>query len=177
MKRLIYLILACAVLLIYFGGCAESQPPKEETEETQIPEDFSFALTWGVYGISSYDSKTGKLVKTKDATDPEDYVTQLELSEETLEEIYEMIRKLKPDSYPDEYDPDPNRSSDPSADLILTVRTGDDVKTITAKEVSLTYETRSIKGKRYIKTCRAISDILTSTEEWKALPDYEFFYD
>ncbi|MBO5700995.1 MAG: hypothetical protein J6S71_01015 [Clostridia bacterium] len=171
MKRLFYLILAGAVLLVSLGGCAESPLQKE------IPEDFSFALTWGVYGISSYDSKTGKLVKTKDATNPEDYVTYLELPEETLEDIYEMIRKLKPDSYPDEYDPDPYRSSDPSADLILTVRAGDSVKTITATEVSLSYETWSIKGKRYIDTCRAISEILTSTEEWQALPDYEFYYD
>lgn len=176
MKRILYFILACAVILACLAGCSGTQQPKEENEETQMPEDFSFALTWGVYGISSYDSKTGKLVKTKDATNPEDYVTYLELPEETLEDIYEMIRKLKPDSYPDEYDPDPNRSSDPSADLILTVRVGDDVKTITAGEVSLSYETWSIKGKRYINTCRAISEILTATEEWKALPDYEFYY-
>lgn len=177
MKKLFYLILVGAVLLACFCGCSESPQPKEENEEIQIPEDFSFALTWGVYGISSYDSKTGKLVKTTDATNPEDYVTYLELPNETLEEIYEMIRKLKADSYPDEYDPDPYMSSTPSADLILTVRIGDSVKTITAKEVSLSYDTWSIKGKRYIKTCRAISEILTSTEEWKALPDYEFYYD
>lgn len=177
MKRLIYFLLACAVLLSIFCGCSEKEQQKEESEKIQIPEDFSFALTWGVYGISSYDSKTGKLVKAKDATNPENYVTYLELPEETLEDIYEMIRKLKPDSYPDEYDPDPNRSSDPSADLILTVRVGDDVKTITAGEVSLSYETWSIKGKKYINTCRAISKILTSTEEWQALPDYEFYYD
>lgn len=175
MKRLVYLILACTMLLICICGCAKSDDPKSETED--IPENFSFALTWGVYGISSYDSKTGKLVKTKDATTPEDYVTYLELPEETLKDIYEMIRKLKADSYPDEYDPDPYMSSDPSADLILTVRIGDSEKTITAKEVSLSYDSWSIKGKRYIKTCNAIRDILTATDEWNALPDYEFYYD
>jgi hypothetical protein len=66
--------------------------------------------------------------------------------------------------------------SDPSADLILTIRNGDRVKTVTAKDVSLSYESWSIKGKRFIDTCLDISDILTATEEWKALPDYEFYY-
>ena len=37
--------------------------------------DYSFSLTWNTFGISSYDSKTGKLVKTKDAPNPEDYIT------------------------------------------------------------------------------------------------------
>jgi hypothetical protein len=142
-----------------------------------VPEDFSFALTWGVYGISSYDSRTGKLVKTKDATNPADYVTYVKLSDEVMELIYKKLRALDLDSYPDEYDPDPMMGSDPSADLILTIRNGDRVKTVTAKDVSLSYESWSIKGKKFIDTCLDISDILTATEEWKALPDYEFYYD
>ncbi len=140
-----------------------------------MPEDFSFALTWGVYGISSYDSRTGKLVKTKDATNPRDYVTYVKLSDEVMELIYKKLRALDVDSYPDEYDP--TTGSEPSAHLILTVRRGDYVKTISAKDVSLSYDAPFPKGKRFINTCNEISDILTSTEEWKALPDYEFYYD
>lgn len=171
MKKLLSLLLATVILLPCFSGCAESLLPKK------VPEDFSFALTWGVYGISSYDSRTGKLVKTKDATNPADYVTYVKLSDEVMELVYKKIRELDVDSYPDEYDPDPMMGSDPSADLILTIRNGDRVKTVTAKDVSLSYESWSIKGKRFIDTCLDISDILTATEEWKALPDYEFYYD
>ena len=40
-----------------------------------LPTEFSFSLTWGTFGISSYDSATGKLVKTKDAPTPEAYIT------------------------------------------------------------------------------------------------------
>ena len=29
-----------------------------------VPEDFSISLTWGCYGVSSYESKTGKPVST-----------------------------------------------------------------------------------------------------------------
>ncbi len=171
MKKLLYLLLAIVMLLPCFSGCAERPLPKER------PTDFSFSLTWGVYGISSYDSRTGKLIKTKDATNPEDYVTYIKLPEEVLELIYKDLCALGVDSYPDEYDPDPMMGSEPSADLILTVRKGDYVKTITAKDVSLSYESLSVKGKRFIDTCLAIRDILTETEQWKALPDYEFYYD
>lgn len=169
MKKLLFILLVCVLLLDCLVGCAEKPLPKE------MPEDFSFALTWGVYGISSYDSRTGKLVKTKDATNPRDYVTYVKLSDEVMELIYKKLRALDVDSYPDEYDP--TLGSEPSAELILTVRKGDNVKTITAKDVSLSYTSPSVKGKRFIDTCLDISDILTSTEEWKALPDYEFYYD
>ena len=171
MKKLLSLLLATVILLPCFSGCAESLLPKE------VPEDFSFALTWGVYGISSYDSRTGKLVKTKDATNPADYVTYVKLSDEVTELIYKKLRALDVESYPDEYDPAPMMGSDPSADLILTIRNGDRVKTVTAKDVSLSYDALFPKGKRFIDTCLDISDILTATEEWKALPDYEFYYD
>ena len=171
MKKIILLLLATVILLPCFSGCAESLLPKE------VPEDFSFALTWGVYGISSYDSRTGKLVKTTDATNPRDYVTYVKLSDEVMELIYKKLRALNVESYPDEYDPDPLMASEPSADLILTVRRGDQVKTIAAKDVSLSFDALFPKGKKFINTCTDISDILTSTEEWKALPDYEFYYD
>ncbi len=170
MKKLLSLLLATVILLPCFSGCAEKPMPKE------MPEDFSFSLSWGVYGISSYDSRTGKLVKTKDATNPGDYVTYVKLSDEVLESFYRTISRLRVDSYPDEYDPDPFLATTPHASLILTVRTGDYVKTITAKDVSLSSGFMFPKGKRFIETCNDISDFLTSTEEWKALPDYEFYY-
>jgi hypothetical protein len=171
MKKILSLLLVCEILLVSLVGCAEKPMPKE------MPEDFSFSLSWGVYGISSYDSRTGKLVKTKDATNPEDYVTYLKLPDEALEFIYEDLRRLDVESYPDEYDPDPMMGSNPSADLILTVRMGDYVKTIAAKDVSLSYQSLSLKGQRFIDTCLSIRDILTATDEWQALPDYEFYYD
>ena len=169
MKKLLFILLVCVLLLDCLVGCAEKPLPKE------VPEDFSFALTWGVYGISSYDSRTGKLVKTKDATNPRDYVTYVKLSDDVMELIYKKLRALDVESYPDEYYP--TLGSEPSAELILTVRRGDYIKTIEAKDVSLSFDALFPKGKRFINTCSDISDILTATEEWKALPDYEFYYD
>ena len=145
---------------------------------TDVPESLSFSLTWNTYGISSYDSATGKLVKTTDATHPEDYVTTLHLDGTQLFEIWELLWELDIETYPDEYDPQGGElSSDPSMTLILTLRDGDKVKTVRAEDIALSYESDDPKGQKFLDTCKGIRDILTATEEWKALPEYEFFYD
>ena len=68
--------------------------------KVSVPDDFSFSLTWGCYGISHYDSKTEKLVKTTDATNPDDYVAYYKLTEQDTEYIYSLISDLNIDSYP-----------------------------------------------------------------------------
>ena len=144
---------------------------------TDVPDNLSFSLTWNTYGISSYDSATGKLVKTTDATNPEDYVTTLELDGTPLFEIWELLWELDIETYPDEYNPHGGLASSPSMTLILTLREGDKVKTVRADDIALSYESDDPKGQKFLDTCKGIQDILTATEEWKALPEYEFFYD
>lgn len=168
MKKLIFALLLISVFS--FSACSKSTPP--------MPDEFSFSLTWGCYGISSYDSESGKLVKTTDATHPEDYITTYILSEEELTEIYELISKLDIESYPDEYDPhNGGLASDPSMKLILSVHTDTMDKTVVADDVALTYKSKNAKGQRFLSVCEKISKMLTSTDEWGALPEYEFFYD
>lgn len=141
-------------------------------------DNFSFSLVWGCYGISSYDSETGKLVKTTDATNPEDYITTLQLSGAQQFEIWELIWDLDIEEYPDEYDPHKDGLiSFPSMTLILTVRTDDYIKTVRAEDIALTFETTDAKGQKFLTVCKAIEDILTATDEWNALPEYEHFYD
>ncbi len=141
-----------------------------------VPEDFSFSLTWGVFGISSYDSKTGKLIKTTDATVPEDYVTHREFAAWQRTYIYELLSKLDIKSYPDVYDPG-NGLSDPSATLILTVRVNGTEKTVKAEDVSLSLISDNEKGQAFLDTCKEISDLLTATTEWRRLPEYENLYE
>ena len=102
---------------------------------------FSFNLTWGCYGISSYDSETGILVKTNDATNPEEYVTTYYLTEEEKKQIYNLIEDLDMEKYPDEYNPhNGGIMSSPSMTLVLSVKNGDFQKTIMAEDIALTYE-------------------------------------
>jgi len=167
------------------GNTGEQEPGAEGVTgdlggavDTDVPTNLSFSLTWNTYGISSYDSATGKLVKTTDATNPEDYVTTLELDGTQLFEIWELLWDLDIETYPDEYDPQGgNLSSDPSMTLILTLRDGDKVKTVRAENIALSYESDDPKGQKFLDTCKGIRDILIATEEWKSLPEYEFFYD
>lgn len=138
----------------------------------------SFSITWNVFGISSYDSTTGKLVKTTDATNPEDYVTTLFLSDRQKYRIWELIRGLDIETYPEEYDPrEGSMSSDPSMTLVLTVKTESFEKTVRAEDIALSYVSSDAKGQKFLDVCKGIVEILTSTEEWKALPEYEFLYD
>ncbi len=141
-----------------------------------IEEPFSFSLTWNCYGVSSYDSETGKLVKTTDAPNPEDYTAVYELTDDDRAFFKELIDILDIDAYPDEYDPK-NGYSKPSMTLILTVRTGDTVKTVTAENIGLSFESDDPKGQAFLFTCETIIKRLTDTDAWKSLPEYFRFYD
>ena len=137
--------------------------------------DFSFSLTWGIFGISSYDSTTGRLVKEKNAPNVEEYTTTYFLTPQEKLTVYKTLVHLEMTSYPDSYNPTAGIGSDPYESLILSAKIDRIDKTITANEVALDDAT-SAKGERFMNACRTISDILTMTEEWKALPDYPYLY-
>ena len=148
----------------------------EDVPQPQDMGDFSFSLVFNTYGISSYDSETGKLVKTTDATHPEDYVTEYRLTEEEKQEIWLLVRAMEPMSYPDEYNPFSSRSK-PSRNIILTVRYGVVDKTIACRNVSLSDDPADEKGKRVMAVHDKIVEIVTSSDAWKNLPDWEFLYE
>lgn len=188
-------------LLVLHDGIAESYPAKtgayavfklsdgsiEDISAeilTQLDElgwqpgikSFSFRLTWGCYGVSSYDSKTGELIKTTDATHPEDYVAEAYLTDEQLTDIYDLISEMDVNAYPDEYNPHDSLETSPPMTLILSVNIGGTEKTIRAENIALSYETYNKKGRTFLSVCKTMIDMLTATEEWKALPEYEFLY-
>ncbi len=150
---------------------------KEKAGIETFESDFEFYLTWGTYGYSSYDSKTGTLIKSKDATKPKDYTTNLKLTEQQYSAIWKLINNLDIESYPDEYNPHENGVSTPYMTLILSVKTDEFEKTVTVKETVLSYETKNKKGQKFLDVCKGIRDILMETDEWKSLPEYEFLYD
>ena len=185
MKKVLALILA---LIFAVSLCAcnngkneqnksdDNELPSNESAPKAFPDDFSFSLTWNVYGISSYDSETGKLVKTSDTANPEDYTTYCRLSDKDMEYVYNLIVALDVYSYPDVYDPQ-DCLFEPHDTLILTVRVGDETKTIRAEHVSDYMPANDEKGQIFLDTCEAISYILELTDEWLALPGYPTLYE
>ena len=141
-----------------------------------VPEDFSFSLTWGIYGTHSYDSSTGILVKDNQVTPAEDYVTTYTLNAWEREYIYRLLMALNVEKYPDEYTPS-MYPSEPSKTIILTLRIGDEEKTINARFVSVSYDYKDAAGKAFLDTCNTISDILEATEAWNSLPYYDHFWE
>lgn len=170
MKRITALLM-CLSLIAVLSACRNERPSPGSLD------DFTFSLTWGCNGESSYDSKTCKLVKTTKATNPEDYVTTYRLKTEQKQKIYDLISDLNVTSYPDTYNPHKNGlASSPSMTLILSVNTDKVQKTITAADIAMSYGSDDQEGQKFLSVCEAIKDILIETDEWKALPEYEFLY-
>ncbi|MGN0628618.1 MAG: hypothetical protein ACI4IW_03200 [Oscillospiraceae bacterium] len=174
MKKYFVFALALA-LAVLFWGCAEG--PRAETENETMPEDFAFSIVWNTYGISSYDSATGRLVKTTDATNPDDYMTTLELSGKDMEEIWHIINNLGMENYPEEYNPVEGASSVPYQTIILSTVTDGAQKEIRCEDIAIASESATKKGRAFLTAVRDIINIIESTDEWQSLPDYEFLYD
>ena len=157
----------------------ESVPVTEETDDTGVPDDFEFHVVWGVYGISSYHSDTGKLTKTTDAIDgnTDKFVTTVKLDGGTLKHFYDIITALDMLSYPSEYDPGCGYSA-PCAMLKLSYTANGKTYSVSTVDISIEYrKADNPKGQAFLDVINEIADYLTSTPEWNALPDYELFYD
>ena len=171
MKR----VLAMALILLYLlglVGCKSSSLPEE------MAEDFSFAIRWNTNGISSYDSLTGVLVKDAKAAEPKDYTAAYFLTDDEKQQIYAMIRELKPYDYPDLYEPkDQGVLTEKTDPLTLTVRMNDTEKTIRVQNTAGLHASKDQKAQKLLAALNAIEVLLESSEAWKALPDYEQFYE
>ena len=167
-------LLFLPLIAIALTSCDSAKPYDTPYEE------FSFYLNWGVQYDSSYDSKTGKVVKTNKVIErkPEEYITTYQLP--NLEDIYYKVKKMNPYSYPDNFDPFATKYhilSMPNTNYKLVI--GD--KTIEVKEFPIGASEEELnlssKGKKFFEVVNLIIDTLQASEEWKALPDYEVLYD
>jgi len=194
MKRILaFTLIICA--LLSFASCGsetvspagnvpdEPDVPSTDTDpvQTGVPDDFSFYMIWGVYGISSYYSDTGKLTKTTDTIDGnvDKFVAYVKPDKETTERFYKLLTALDLDSYPaKEYDPGCGYSA-PSARLVLSYTADGETHTVeTIGHINCDYsKSDNEKGQAFLDAVKEIEKYLTSTPEWEALPDYELLYE
>ena len=145
-----------------------------------MPGDFSFFLRWGVYGVSSYDSESGELLKSSAEPEREKYTTTLRLSEEQRQQAWEAISSLDWEDYVTEdgtYDPNPGLASSPSLTMELIVEENGKLHRILCPNVAIASESPHKDGQALLSAVDSLTDLLTSTPEWQSLPDYTVLFD
>ena len=173
MKSKLFLLVGAFSLL--FSSCNSSNNVVPSFSVTQ--EDFYFVLTWGVQKDSSYDSRTGTLIKTKYVRErqPEEYIATYQYP--NINEIYEMAKSINVYSYADDYYPYEGSSmaTNPSVDYVFEINN----KTIISEDcpmMSTIPDSVTKRGKQYLTLLFTIMNTLTNSEEWKAMPDPEILY-
>ncbi len=181
MKKILTSVISLALIFI-FTACGETPEPATDG----IPEDFAFTIVWNTYGISSYDSNTGKLIKSSDTDDISKFAVDLVLSDEQRREIYEILTEdLDIGEYPATYDPfakkdgSPGLMSEPNERIELTITSDGETHRVKCPSVALAKasECPTKRGKRFMKAIRKVTEILTTTPEWGSFPEYDHFYD
>ena len=179
MKRAFTTLAAVLTIAVLAAACAGP----EEAAPAEMPEDFQFSLVWNTYGVSSYNSETGELVKTSHATHPEDYVTELILDDAARQVAWEAISALDLADYPAEYDPNPGVMSTPSMTLMLTVMQNGTEQEIRCEDIAQCYDvennytSKDKKGQAFMTACPTLIRLITAAPEWQALPEPEFLYE
>ena len=166
--------------LLFLPLIAFSLASCEQTKSyNALYEEFSFSLDWGVQYDSSYNSKSEQLISFKNVRDRkiEEYTTTYKYP--YLEDIYNLVKKMNPYSYPDTFDPFNTKKhimSTPATNYKLVV--GD--KTIEVKNFPIDIGTDekglSNKGIAFVDLVNTITKTIQSSDEWKALPEPEYYY-
>ena len=184
MKRFVSALLIPFLLIAALPGCSRKSG-----------DGFSFRIRWGVMmGQSSFDSGTGVLIKTTNASDPDKFKTKLKLSRKDLAELSELAAALDLSAIPDApetYEPYITKGggwalAKPANILELTLRTEEGEKTILCKgslglmlwdeDMRELYEPAGANGAAFVTLVRRILGMIHSSKEWKALPEYEVLY-
>ena len=170
MKKFIAILLILASVLS-FSACRPSTLPEE------MPEDFTFYVQWGVFGYQSYSSDTGNLVKDIDLAGTGKYNTTYHMPKDELEKAYSIIRKLGIENYPKEISRSELQGSDPYCTFTIKATINGETYSVTAKQASGFDAGRSINARRFLGAVKNLTEIVTSSDEWKALPPVEAIYD
>ena len=167
--------LVISVFGLLFSSC--SSPDNVAPSFSVTQGDLYFVLTWGVQKDSSYDSRSGTLIKTKYVRErqPEEYITTYQYP--NINEIYEMAKSINVYSYADDYYPYEGylAKTTPSVDYVFEINN----KTITSEDcpmMSTIPDSVTKRGKQYLTLLLTIMNTLTNSEEWKAMPDPEILY-
>lgn len=148
-----------------------------------VPDDFSLFFRWGIDGISSFDSKTGELIKDRDASDAAKYTATYMPDAFDCAYFYSLLTEsIDFFSYPaSSYDlynaPDAKLRlhASPSRTVEITLRANGKTRTVLLSDIALSgaSECWCEEAARLVEVIEELAAYLTATEEWTALPEYE----
>ena len=162
------LILLC-FLVLFFAGCSTELPD-------QIPDSFYFEVSWGF--VYSYNSKTCELEAGYNIDLDVECKTQLILSDEELNEIYQLIRDNKLDRRTGEIN---TKKYDcvPLQIVLLRFYIDNQEYMIKLMNTNIYEDYRNyIAGKKQSKVIRQIIfDYIINKDEYKNLPENQLYFD
>jgi len=154
-----------------------------DLSDIELPNDFKFSITWNCYGVSSYDSKTGKLIKRSDADNVKKYTTYVKMSENELKLVFKYLCvDINLFDYDDSFDPfnDPTSEnkiwSSPQQTLIISITKNNETKTVSCIDVPLGDEGYNEKANNFLLAHSNVVTLITSFIEWKNIPEYEVYF-
>lgn len=149
----------------------------------QVPDDFSLFFRWGIDGISSFDSKTGELIKDRGASDAAKYTATYTPDAFDCAYFYSLLTEsIDLFSYPaSSYDPynAPDAKlrlhASPSRTVEITLCANGKTHTVLLSDIALAdaSECWCEEAAHLVEVIEEIAAHLTATEEWMALPEYE----
>ncbi|MBQ8397809.1 MAG: hypothetical protein IJX53_06400 [Clostridia bacterium] len=132
--------------------------------------NFTVSLTWNS-GLSSYDSKSGTLIKDCMANDPTNFTTALHLSDAQMDEVRSILGRIDLAEYPTEYDAGAGMAKPPSG-VTLTVTANGGTHRVACRHVG-DYTSDDPAGQAFLSVCSDLITLITSTPEWQSLPEFE----
>ena len=192
MKKRIIAIVIIAAAAVLCASCratsrhANDPIPGQDLSGTELPSDFAFSIVWNCYGISSYDSRTGKLVKTTDASDVRKYTSYVKMSDNELKLVYKYLCKdIDLKNYPAEYDPFnapdavQRKTSMPDQTIVVAVTAGGETRSVKCEKIMFGTmdDCYCPEARSFMQAVKDTVALITSFPEWEAFPEYEVFYD
>ena len=164
-----------SLFLLVFGLCLVGCDTNKTSLPQEMPEDFSFTLTFGFDGY--YDSKTGVLKNGYNQDLDCECVTTLQFSKEELKEIYGIFLDGTIDRWNEKLTVSDNLV-EPSYTIGISFTANKEtikVNIYGASFISLDEWENSVRlGRAYY---RIVDEYIKTSEEFKSLPENQNLYD
>lgn len=172
MKR--YSVILLLILSLFLTACQKEtvgeNTDNKTKEGTSMPKDFDIEFTYDVEGSFYFSSKediisNGFLV----GSDDKRQVTNLELDDSKMEEIWSLIQKYDLLEYEENFTPQ-TQDTRPTRIAELIINYGNKVHTLKPGVLGLENDSDAPeKDKKYLEGLDSIYKLLTETEEYKSL--------